>query len=39
MLTTELDQLKDPLTDALQDMHKQRVSMMMELERTQLNNR
>ena len=34
LLTTELDGLKDPLTDLLQDIDKQRVSMMMELERT-----
>ena len=39
LLTTELDGLKDPLTDLLQDIDKQRVSMMMELERTQINNR
>ena len=33
LLTTELDTLKDPLTDMLQDIDKQRISMMMELER------
>ena len=39
LLTTELDNLKDPLIDMLQDIDKQRVGMMMELERTQVNNR
>ena len=39
LLTTELDSLKDPLTDLLQDIDKQRVSMMMELERQMINNR
>ena len=39
MLTTELDSLKDPLKDVLQDIDKQRVSMMMELERQMIKNR
>lgn len=39
LLTTELDNLRDPLVDMLQDIDKQRVAMMKELERTKLNNR
>ena len=31
--------LKDPLTDTLQDVEKQRTALMQELERTQRNNR
>ena len=31
--------MKDPLKDMIQDVDKQRTSMMMELERTQVQNR
>ncbi len=39
MLTIEIDNMKDPLTDMIQDIDRQRVGVMMELERTQRNNR
>ena len=39
LMTTELDNMRDPLVDMLQDIDKQRVAMMKELERTQVNNR
>lgn len=34
MLTTEIDNLKEPMTDMIQDMDMQRQGMMYELERT-----
>ena len=39
LLTNELDNLKDPLMDMMQDLDQQRHGVMMELERTQTNNR
>lgn len=39
LVTQEIDQLKDPLSDLLQDIDKQRIALMMELERTQFTNR
>ena len=33
-MTEEIDKLRDPLIDMLNDIDKQRVAMMRELERT-----
>jgi len=34
LLTQELDAMKEPLTDMLQDVDQQRIAVMLELERT-----
>jgi hypothetical protein len=39
VLSVEIDGLKDPLADALQDLEKERESMAKELDRTKHTNR
>jgi len=39
VLSEEIDQLKEPLVDILQDIDKERVAMSQELERSQFTNR
>jgi hypothetical protein len=39
VLASEIDGLKEPLHDIMQDIDKERIAMSMELERTKFTNR